>query len=113
MSKREINLYISDILESISAIEGYLVGIDFSIFSSDRKTYSATIRELEIIGEASAQLPDNFKNSYTEVPWRLMKDFRNVLSHHYFGVNYEIVWDVIQNQLPAIKKKISLISCSS
>ncbi len=112
MSKREVNLYISDILEAINAIECYLVGIDFSIFTSDRKTYSATIRELEIIGEASAQLPDEFKNSYTEVPWRLMKDFRNVLSHHYFGVNYEIVWDLIHNQLPTIKKKISLISCS-
>jgi uncharacterized protein with HEPN domain len=109
MSKRETTLYLSDIIEAICAVEKYLVVIDFAMFIADRKTYSATIRELEIIGEASTHLPEDFKQLHPEVPWRLMKDFRNVLSHHYFGVNFEIVWDVVQNQLPGIKKQITLL----
>ncbi len=109
MSEREMNLYISDIIEAIEAIEDYVADIDFEKFVSDRKTYAATIRELEIIGEASAQLSENFKSLHPEIPWRLMKDFRNVLSHHYFGVNFEIVWDVVHQKLPTIKKQVAHI----
>jgi uncharacterized protein with HEPN domain len=109
MSDRETKLYLSDILEAIEAIEGYVADIDFEKFVSDRKTYAATIRELEIIGEASSQLPDDFKLSHLDIPWRVMKDFRNVLSHHYFGVNYEIVWDVVHQKLPTIKQQVALI----
>ena len=109
MSEREMNLYISDIIEAIEAIEDYVADIDFEKFVSDRKTYAATIRELEIIGEASVQLSENFKSLHPEIPWRLMKDFRNVLSHHYFGVNFEIVWDVVQQKLPKIKKQVAHI----
>lgn len=109
MSERETKLYVTDILEAIQAIEGYVAGFDFEKFVSDRKTYAATIRELEIIGEASAQLPDDFKSLHLDIPWRVMKDFRNVLSHHYFGVNFEIVWDVVHQKLPSIKQQVALI----
>jgi len=109
MSERETKLYLTDILEAIEAAEEYVAGIDFEKFVSDRKTYGATIRELEIIGEASAQLPDDFKVSHPAIPWRLMKDFRNVLSHHYFGVNFEIVWDIVQHKLPELKVQVDKI----
>jgi uncharacterized protein with HEPN domain len=113
MSERESKLYLTDILEAIEAIEGYVADIDFDKFVSDRKTYAATIRELEIIGEASAQLPDDFKLLHTDIPWRVMKDFRNVLSHHYFGVNFEIVWDVVHQKLPPIKEQVAQTHASS
>jgi len=70
-------------------------------------------RELEIIGEASAQLPDEYKLSHVDIPWRVMKDFRNVLSHHYFGINFEIVWDVVHRMLPPIKEQVAQIHASS
>ena len=109
MSERQTNLYLSDIIEAIEAVEVYVTDISFAEFMSDRKTYAATIRELEIIGEASAQLPDDLKLVYPEIPWRLMKDFRNILIHHYFRVNFEVVWDVVLQKLPLIKKHVALI----
>jgi uncharacterized protein with HEPN domain len=109
MSERETKLYLTDILEAIEAIEGYVVDINFDIFVSDRMTYAASIRELEIIGEASAQLPDDFKSLHLDIPWRVMKDFRYVLSHHYFGVNFEIIWDVVHQMLPTIKQQVAHI----
>jgi uncharacterized protein with HEPN domain len=113
MSERETKLYLTDILGAIEAIEGYVVDIDFDKFVTDRKTYAATIRELEIIGEASAQLPDDFKLLHIDIPWRVMKDFRNVLSHHYFGVNFEIVCDVVHQKLPPIKEQVAQIHASN
>lgn len=106
MSERNSLFYLQDILESIAAIESFLPGVDRQSFAQDRKTYSATIRELEIIGEASGNIPEAIRNLNSDVPWRTLKDFRNVLAHHYFGVNVEIVWDIVQNKLPELKAQI-------
>ena len=109
MSDRNSLLYLQDILDSIAAIESFLPGIDHDIFAQDRKTYSATIRELEIIGEASSKIPGAIQNLNPDVPWRVLKDFRNVLAHHYFGVNADIVWDIVQRKLPELKGQIEEI----
>ncbi len=82
---------------------------DLESFSNDRKTISATIRELEIVGEASSRISAVIKDEYSNLPWRLMKDFRNVLSHEYFGVNNEVVWDIVQQKLPELKVLIDKI----
>jgi len=68
----------------------------------DRKTYSAVIREFEIIGEAAGNLPDKLKRGRPDVEWRDIKDFRNLLIHEYFGVDLEIVWKIIQDDLPVL-----------
>lgn len=109
MSERNRLLYLRDMLESITAIESFLSGVDRHSLVRDRKTYSATIRELEIIGEASSKVPEMIQNLNPDVPWRVLKDFRNVLAHHYFGVNADIVWDIVQNKLPELKKQIEKI----
>ncbi len=109
MSERNFLLYLNDILESITAIESYLVGLSRHEAADDRKTWSATIRELEIIGEAAAKLPQEIKSAHPEVNWRVLKDFRNVLAHQYFGVNVDIVWDIVQNKLPVLKGQIAAI----
>ena len=109
MSERNSLLYLRDMLESIAAIESFLSGVDRDSFALDRKTYSATIRELEIIGEASSNVPEMIQNLNPDVPWRVLKDFRNVLAHHYFGVNVDIVWDIVQNKLPELKGQIEEI----
>ena len=109
MSDRDSLLYLRDMLESIAAIESFLIGIDRESFAQDRKTYSATIRELEIIGEASGKVPDELRNQHPGVPWRVLRDFRNVLAHHYFGINVDIVWDIVQRKLPELKVQIEEI----
>jgi len=98
--------FLQDILESINAAVDFISGYDLDSFSNDRKTKSATIRELEIIGEAASRISALTKEAYPDVPWRLMKDFRNVLSHEYFGINDEVVLDIVQHKIPEVKLKI-------
>lgn len=99
MSKRDIRLFISDIFESCEAIFSYVNGMSFDEFTQDRKTYSAVIREFEIIGEAVKHLPLELTDKYENVGWRDIKDFRNLLIHEYFGVDFEIVWNTIKDDL--------------
>lgn len=111
MSERPIRLYCQDILDSGSAILSYVQDCTFDFFSQDRMRYSAVIREFEIIGEAVGKLPTGLKDGYTEIPWQDIKDFRNLLAHEYFGIDLEIVWNTILNDLPklihAVQKIVS------
>jgi len=106
MSKRDVRLFIQDIKESIEAIFEYMKDENLESFSNDRKTYSAVIREFEIIGEATKHLPEELISKYTEVGWRDIKDFRNLLIHEYFGVDFEIVYNTIENDLPLLYQVI-------
>lgn len=101
--------FLQDILESINAAADFVTDYGLDGFTGDRKTKSATIRELEIVGEAAGRISTTIKEAYPGVPWRLMKDFRNVLSHEYFGVNDEVVWDIVQHKLPVLKELIEEI----
>lgn len=103
MSERDPALFIADIIESIDAIEDFVAGCDYESFFNDRKTYSATLREFIVIGEAIANLPDELKNQFPEIGWRLIKDFRNFIVHEYFGIDSSIVWDAVKLELPELK----------
>jgi uncharacterized protein with HEPN domain len=109
MSKRDTLLYIEDILDSIDAINSYLEDVDYESFSNDRKTYSATIREFIVIGEAISKIITLLENYYPEYKWRLLKDFRNFIVHEYFGVNPRIVYDAAVLELKEVKKMIDEI----
>jgi uncharacterized protein with HEPN domain len=109
MCERTDLQFIQDILESVKAARDFVVGYNLESYSSERKTKSATIRELEIIGETASRISAEKKNAYPDVPRRLFKDFKNVLSHEYFGVNNEIVWDIVQNKLPQLQTQIKEI----
>ncbi len=106
MTKRSDALYLDDIIESVQAIEDFISGYDFDHFSSDRKTYSATIREFEVVGEAIGKISDEIKSRYPEVSWRDIKDFRNLLIHEYFGVDAKILWNTVKNDLPELERHI-------
>lgn len=97
MSKRLVRLYLNDILESADAILSYTNNMSFEDFKNDRKTYSAVIREFEIIGEASKKIPSSITQKYKDIEWREIGDFRNLLIHEYFGVDLEIVWNTIKD----------------
>lgn len=104
---KEDNFYLRHILEAIESIEEYLKGFDFGSFPKDKKTVDAVVRELEIIGEASNNLSEKFRDNNSQIPFRDIIDMRNVLTHEYFGVNTKIVWDTCQIDLPNLKEAIN------
>lgn len=106
MSSRTDALYLSDISDSIEAIFKYVDGISFESFKHDRMRYSAVIREFEIIGEAVGKLSPETTERTPQVPWQDIKDFRNLLIHEYFGVDLEIVWSVIFNELAELRQAV-------
>jgi uncharacterized protein with HEPN domain len=112
MSNRDINLYFADILESIEAINDFTKGYDFASFVSDRKTYSATLREFIVIGEAIAHIPEEIRAGFPDVAWRLIKDFRNFIVHEYFGIDPEIVWDAVEKELPVLLKEVAKLQAN-
>lgn len=102
-------LFIEDILESIKDIESFSKGLTKEKFTSNKLKQNAIIRSLEIIGEAVKSVPDSFRKKYPDIPWRKIAGFRDVLSHAYFGVNMDRVWNIIENDLQNFKKKIEKI----
>ncbi|RJP36935.1 MAG: DUF86 domain-containing protein [Desulfobacteraceae bacterium] len=106
MHDRTLDLYFADIADSGKAILEYTEGLTFEDFSQDRKTFSAVIREFEIIGEAVGKIPENIRKDYQNVEWQDIKDFRNLLIHEYFGIDLEIVWKIIQDDLPILLRAI-------
>lgn len=102
-------MFLDDIQTSMSRIAEYIKGYDFDHFKRDFKTVDAVIRNFEIIGEAAKNLDEKIKEKYPDVPWKEMYYLRNKVSHEYFGVDYEIIWDVAINYLPDNKIQIDLI----
>jgi len=106
---RSFRMYFEDIQTAMTRIAEYINGLSFTDFKKDYKTVDAVIRNFEIIGEASKNLPTEIKEKYSNVPWDEMYLLRNKVSHEYFGVDYEIIWDVATNYLPENKIQIDQI----
>jgi uncharacterized protein with HEPN domain len=102
-------MFLDDIQTAIGRIAEYIEGYDFDQFKKDYKTIDAVIRNFEIIGEASKKLDDKIKEKYPNIPWKEMYYLRNRISHEYFGVDYEILWDIAVNYLPENKIQIDQI----
>jgi len=102
-------MYLEDIQLAMKRIAEYIGEMEFKEFKMNNMVVDAVIRNFEIIGEASKNLPDELKEKYNQVPWQEMYYLRNRVSHNYFGINYEIIWDVAKNYLPINKKQIDKI----
>jgi uncharacterized protein with HEPN domain len=107
--ERTYCIYLEDIQLAMSRIAEYINGYTFIDFKRDYKTVDAVIRNFEVIGEASKSIPKEIKDKYPQVPWNEMYSLRNKVSHEYFGVDYEIIWDVAYNYLPENKLQIDAI----
>ncbi len=83
--------------------------MDYEGFTDDRKTIDAVVRNLEVIGEASRQIPDEIKEKYSEIDWRAMIDLRDRIVHEYFGISLSIVWNIIKKELPSLKEHLKSI----
>ena len=109
LSERDNILYLEDIVLAMDRIQEYITGLDFQNFKFDYKTVDAVIRNFEIIGEASKNLSVTIKDKYSNVPWEEMYRLRNRISPEYFGIDYEIIWDIITRHLPINHKDIKVI----
>jgi uncharacterized protein with HEPN domain len=109
MPKREPDLLLEDIRAALVRIERYTSGIGREQFLSDEKTIDAVARNLEIIGEAVRLLPNDFKLKHNDIPWAQIGGLRNRIVHDYFGLDLEIIWQVLQTSLRDLKTRLSAI----
>ncbi len=100
---------LQHILDAINEIELYLDGVSYEQFLENSEKRFATIKQIEIIGEACNALTDELKSAYPLVPWKPIKGFRNISIHEYFGVNLQLVWEIANNDLPYLKEKMHTI----
>ncbi len=99
MSKRDAILLFEDMLESAQKIKRYTKDLDFDAFISDDKTIDAVVRNFEIIGEAANRFDSDIREKFPEIEWNRIRGFRNRIVHEYFGIDYEIVWSIIESYL--------------
>jgi uncharacterized protein with HEPN domain len=98
--------FLKHIKDEIDFVLKNTKSIDESAFLADETLTRAVIRSLEIIGEATKKIPDDYKAEHPEIEWRRIAGTRDVLIHNYFGVDWEIVWDIVQNKLPILGEQI-------
>ena len=106
MSKKDRNILLKDILESIQKIKKYTQGMNFDQFIHDDKTIDACVRNFEIIGEVSSKIEDDFKLAHPEIEWQRMKGLRNRMIHDYSGIDYQVVWDIISEYLDELEYQV-------
>lgn len=102
MPPRNWKMRVGDILECIAKIQRHTQGYDFDDFKGDDKTIDSVLRNLEIIGEATRQIPREIKERYVKLPWKEMQGMRNIVIHEYHGVNLKIIWQTVTGDLPSI-----------
>jgi len=102
--KRNLFLFVSDILDCIQNIDSFLNGVSKEDFIKNLEKQSAVVRQLEIIGEATKNIPEDFKKLHPNVSWHKAMAMRNILIHEYFGVEMKIVWKTVESNLPVLKK---------
>ncbi len=107
--KRDISLYVKDILEAMEKAEGFIGAMSQQDFLLDAKTNFAVVRCLEIIGEATKNIPDAIREKYKDIPWRDMAGMRDKVSHFYFGTDFNKVWLAVKKNIPILKPRIKQV----
>ena len=98
--------FLLDIQDAIDRILKYTNGMLWEVYLRDHKTQDAVVHNLEVIGEATKNLSNEFREQHSEIPWRNMAGTRDRLTHNYFGINQEIVWQIVEQDLPGLKSQI-------
>jgi uncharacterized protein with HEPN domain len=106
------SIRLQHILEAIHEIETYLVSSDFTEFMNNSRMRFACIKQMEIIGEASNHISEDIKSKFTDIEWAQIIGMRNIFFHEYFGIDTNLVWEIIKNDIPDLKEKISAVVSS-
>ena len=106
---RDYRVYLDDILEATAKISDYTAGLTLGELKGDSKTLDAVVRNLEVIGEAAKKVPAEVRSSYQDVAWKKIAGLRDILIHEYFGIDVNIIWDIIQNKLPSLEREVKKI----
>ena len=106
---RDSRVYLEDVLEAIARIQLYTRGLSREAFAADQRTFDAVVRNLEVIGEAVKQLPADVRSREPAVEWQKIAGLRDILIHQYFGVDAEILWDVVETKLPGLEAAVRSI----
>ena len=104
---RDYKLYLDGILEAATRIEKYTKGLSLKKLKKDDLTIDGVVRNLEIIGEAVKNIPSNIKDRCSTIEWKKIAGLRDILAHEYYGIDLEILWDIVENKLPALKREIA------
>lgn len=107
--KKDDRVYLRHILECVGRVESYLHGVGWNDFQNDMKTIDATVRNVEVIGEAATNLSEEFRDRHRQISWRKIIGTRNRIVHGYAAVDLETIWDITQNDLPKLKTEIEEI----
>ncbi len=109
MKERDYGDYVQDILDSINDAGNFIEGMDFEDFIKDKKTIYSVVRAIEIIGEATKNVPEQIRKKYPDVPWKKMAGIRDRLIHEYFGVDLEILWSTAKEDVPQLRIPVSKV----
>lgn len=104
---RDEIMYLQDIAQCCEKILRFTAGLAQSDLVTDEKTYDAVVRNLEIIGEAAKHIPENLRARLPDIEWRKAAGLRDMLAHAYFGIDNDILWDVVQNKVPQLAEAIN------
>ena len=103
---RDYGLFIKDVLDAIDKIEEFIGNMDYGEFLQDDKTSTAVVKKREIIGEAMKNIPKDVRVKYNAISWKDIVGMRNKITHNYFRIDYEIVWNVVKEKLPPLKIQV-------
>ncbi len=106
MSKRKLAEFLQDILDAITDIETFTEGVDVETFAANREKILEVLKSIEIIGEAVKQIPEDIRNQYEQIPWKSVAGMRDILVHEYWGIDVNVVWSTVQENLPSLKAEI-------
>jgi uncharacterized protein with HEPN domain len=107
MKNRDVSEFLQDMLEAIQEIEAFTAGVDFEAFQGNREKILAVVKLLEILGEAVKQIPDELRDRYPHIAWSAIAGMRNILVHKYWGIDVEVVWASVQEDVPMLKAVVS------
>ena len=100
--RRRWDLYVRDMLQACERVTAYTAGMDQPEFLADTRTYDATLRNLELVGEAAARIPEVVRDSHSDIPWRDIIGARNQIIHGYLGIDDDLIWGIVCRSVPEL-----------
>ncbi len=113
MTNKGVSIFIEHILENIEDVNSFMKGVSKDNLKDNKEKLNAVVRSLEVIGEAAKNLPKSFRDKHQNIPWKKIIGTRDIMIHRYFGVDLDVLWKILKDDLPALKKQVEIIKKDS